>query len=171
MSQVGSAGEKAPDTCHNGWVPDFQRILLSSEVRELNDEVARLFEDLDRTRPTPHPPHGHCSPPLDVLHTDSSVEVVVDVPGVTPDRLRVMLKAGVLVLVGEKPSPYGADRVDGTFHLVERGFGRFARAVRIDGAMDGGATRAILTGGELRVIVPKIPERRGQEILVAVTTS
>jgi HSP20 family protein len=151
-------------------VRDFHRILLSSEVRELNDEVARLFEDLDRTRPTPQPPHGHCSPPLDVLQTDSAVEVVVDLPGVSADRLRVLLKGGILVLVGEKPSPYAPDRVDGTFHLVERGFGRFARAVRIDGAVDGGATRAVLNGGELRVVVPKIPERRGQEILVNVTT-
>jgi HSP20 family protein len=152
-------------------VRDFHRILLSSEVRELNDEVARLFEDLDRTRPTPHSPHGHCSPTLDVMQSDASVEVVVDLPGVAADRLRVLLKGGVLVLVGEKPSPYTAERADGTFHLVERGFGRFARAVRIDGAIDGGATRAVLSGGELRVIVPRIPERRGREILVAVTTS
>jgi HSP20 family protein len=157
--------------CHDDLVRDFHRILLSSEVRELNDEVARLFEDLDRTRPAAHAPHGHCSPPLDVLQTESSVQVVVDLPGVSADRVRVLLKNGVLVLVGEKPSPYTADRVDGTFHLVERGFGRFARAVHIDGAVDGGATRAVLDGGELRIIVPKIPERRGQEILVAVTTS
>ncbi len=157
--------------CHDGFVRDFHRILLSSEVRELNDEVARLFEDLDRTRPTPHAPHGHCSPPIDVLQTDSSVEVIVDLPGVAADRVRVMLKSGVLVLVGEKPSPYTGERLDGTFHLVERGFGRFARAVRIDGAVDGGAARAMLSGGELRVIVPKIPERRGKEILVPVTAS
>jgi HSP20 family protein len=152
-------------------VRDFHRLLLSSEVRDLNDEVARLFEDLDRTRAAPHAPHGHCSPPLDVLQTDSAVEVVVDLPGVSADRVRVMLKSGILVLVGEKPSPYTGERVDGTFHLVERGFGRFARAVRIDGAVDGGATRAVLNGGELRIVVPKIPERRGKEILVAVTTS
>jgi len=151
-------------------VRDVHRILLSSEVRELNDEVSRLFEDLERTKPAPRQIHGHCSPPLDVLQTDAAVEVVVDLPGVSADRLRILLKNGILVLVGEKPSPYVPERVDGTFHLVERGFGRFARAVRIDGAIDGGATRAVLNSGELRVVVPKIPERRGQEILVTVTT-
>jgi HSP20 family protein len=159
------------ELCHDDLVRDFHRILLSSEVRELTDEVGRLFEDLDRTRPVPHAPHGHCSPALDVLQTESAVEVVVDLPGVSADRVRVLFKQGVLVLVGEKPSPYTADRVDGTFHLVERGFGRFARAVRVDGAVDGGAARAVLNGGELRVIVPKIPERRGQEILVPITIS
>ena len=142
---------------------DFHRILLSSEVRELNEEVAGLFEDLERTRTGSAAPHGHCTPPLDVVHHDSSVEVVADLAGVTADRVRVLIKNGVLVLVGEKASPYAGERVDAsTFHLVERGFGRFARAVRLDGAVRCRATRAILRGGELRIIVPKIPERRGQ---------
>jgi HSP20 family protein len=152
-------------------VRDFHRILLSSEVRELNTEVGHLFEELDRTRASEAPgPQGHCTPALDVLQTPQSVEVVMDLPGVTADRVRILLKSGTLVLVGEKLSPYPGQRMDATFHLVERGFGRFARAVRLDGAIDGSGTKAILRGGELRVIVPKIPERRGQEILVPVTT-
>jgi HSP20 family protein len=154
-----------------GFVRDFHRILLSSEVRELNDEVSQLFEELDRTRADNHAPHGHCSPPLDVLQTDAAVEVVVDLPGVAADRVRLMLKDGVLVLVGEKPSPYIAERTDASFHLVERGFGRFARAVHIEGAVDGGATRATMRAGELRIVVPKIVERRGREIRIPVTTS
>jgi HSP20 family protein len=152
-------------------VRDFQRILLSSEVRDLDDEVARLFDDLERTRGGTPAPHGYCTPPLDVLHSERSVEVVVDLPGVTPDRVRVLLKDAVLVLVGEKGSPYAGTLVDATFHLVERGFGRFARAIRLGGAIDGAAARAVFRGGELRVTVPKIPERRGQEIAVPVTTA
>lgn len=155
-----------------GAVRDFHRILLSSEVRELNQEVSRLFEDLERSREgAAHAPHGHCTPGLDVLQTDTSVEVVMDLPGVSPDRVRVLLKGGVLVMVGEKCSPYHGERGEATFHLVERGFGRFARAVHLDGAIDGGAARATLSGGELRVVVPKITERRGQEIAVPVTSA
>lgn len=151
---------------------DFQRLLLSSEVRELTEEVARLFDDLDRSRGGDvRAPAGHCMPALDVLETESTVEVVMDLPGVTPDCLRLLLKSGVLVVVGEKPSPYPGARGGSTFHLVERGFGRFARAVRIDGAFDGGRTRAVLRGGELRVVIPRLVERRGQGILVPVTTA
>jgi HSP20 family protein len=152
-------------------VRDFHRILLSSEVRDLNTEVARLFEELEQSREGSASPHGHCTPALDVLQTERAVEVVMDLPGVSADRVRVLFKGGVLVLVGEKLSPYPAERVDATFHLVERGFGRFARAVRLEGAVDAGGARAVLRDGELRVIVPKIPERRGQEILVPVTTA
>lgn len=156
-----------------GVVRDFHRILLSSEVRELNEEVSRLFEEIERSRePGTHALHGHCTPALDVLQTETAVEVVVDLAGVPAERVRVLLKGGVLVLVGEKPSPYAGEHPDATsFHLVERGFGRFARAIRLDGPIDGGAARAVLRGGELRVTVPKIPERRGQEINVPVTTA
>lgn len=150
---------------------DFNRILLSSEVREFTDEIARLFDELDREGGARRGPAGHCTPALDVQETADALEVVVDLPGVSADRLRVMVKSGVLVIVGEKSSPYPGGRENATFHLVERGFGRFARAVKLVGAFDGGRARAVLEGGELRVIVPRIDERRGREILVPITTA
>jgi HSP20 family protein len=151
---------------------DFHRILLSSEVRDLTDEVARLFDDLDRETGGPRrAPTGHCTPALDVQETAEALEVVMDLSGVSAGHIRVLLKNGVLVIVGEKPSPYQGGRGDTTFHLVERGFGRFARAVRLSGAFDGGRTRAVLQGGELRVILPRLDERRGREILVPVATA
>jgi HSP20 family protein len=151
---------------------DVHRILLSSEVRDLTDEVARLFEDLDRhAGGARRGPAGHCTPTLDVQETPEALEVVVDLPGVSADRVRILLKNAVLVVAGEKPSPYPAERRDATFHLVERGFGRFARAVRLDAAFDGGRTRAILRNGELRIVAPKLDDRRGQEILVPIATA
>jgi len=151
---------------------DIQRILLSSEVRDLNDEVSRLFEDLDRSLGSSRrTPVGHCTPVLDVQETADALVVVVDLPGVTPEGVRVLIKNATLVVAGEKPWPYPAGRGDATFHLVERAFGRFARAVKLDGAVDAGRARAILGGGELRVIVPKIDERRGKDIFVPVAAA
>lgn len=148
---------------------DFHRILLSSEVRDLTDEVGRLFEDLERNSGAAGgAPAGLCTPVLDVQDTSEALEVVIDLPGVAAESVRVLLKNGMLVVAGEKASPYPAEHGDATFHLVERGFGRFARAVRLDGAFDGGRIRAILEGGELRVIVPRVDERRGQEIRVPI---
>jgi HSP20 family protein len=151
---------------------DFHRILLSSEVRDLTDEVGRLFDDLDREAGgAGRAPTGHCTPALDVQETAEALEVVMDLPGVAAAHVRLLLKNGVLVIVGEKTSPYRGGRGDTTFHLVERGFGRFARAVRLSGAFDGGRARAVLQGGELRVVLPRLDERRGREILVPVATA
>jgi HSP20 family protein len=151
---------------------DFHRILLSSEVRDLTAEVGRLFEDLERTAAPSRPaPHGHCAPTLDVIESDHALEIVVDVPGVPEDRLRILFKGSVLIIAGEKCSPYAAQRQGHSFHLVERGFGRFVRAVRLEGAFDGGATTAVLRDGELHVVIPKLTDRRGQEIAIPVTTA
>jgi HSP20 family molecular chaperone IbpA len=57
------------------------------------------------------------------------------------------------------------------FHLAERTFGRFARAVRISGAFDAGRATATLVEGELRVILPRIEERRGHDIRIEITRS
>jgi HSP20 family molecular chaperone IbpA len=58
--------------------------------------------------------------------------------------------------------------VDSSFHLVERGFGRFARTVRIGRACDGSRAHARLVKGELRISIPKIAERRGQTFEIQV---
>jgi HSP20 family protein len=90
------------------------------------------------------------------------------VPGVPPDDLRVLIKASVVVIAGGKMPPNQSERARASFHLVERDFGRFARAVRLTGACDVTAATAVLAGGELRVRIPRIVERRGCGILVPV---
>lgn len=151
-------------------MPDFHRMLLSAEVRELSVEVSRLFDDLDRAFPgRRHLAPGTCSPLLDVLETESAVEVVMDLAGVEPDAVRVLIKSGAILVVGEKIPSDQADRADATFHLVERGFGRFARAVRLSEAVDARRAQARLRSGELRIAVPKIVDRRGEDIAVPVT--
>jgi HSP20 family protein len=150
-------------------MPDFHRMLLSAEVRDLSVEVSRLFEELDRAFPgRRHLAPGTCSPLLDVLETDAAVEIVMDLPGVEPASVRVLIKSGIVLIVGEKIPSDPTDRADATFHLVERGFGRFARAVRLSEAIDARRANARLRAGELRVAVPKIVERRGEDIAVPV---
>ena len=67
-------------------------------------------------------------PPLDVYETDDTVEIAVDLPGVDRGAVRVIVKGGRVLIAGEKPR--AAARGESSFHLVERGYGRFARAVR-----------------------------------------
>ena len=147
-------------------------MLPLAEVRDLADEVSRLFEDLDRARPLDQrllP--GVFSPTLDALETGDALVIVMDVPGVAPDDLRVLIKADVVIIAGGKMPPNAAERTEASFHLVERDFGRFARAVRLGGAFDASKATATVDGGELRVRIPRIEERRGRDILVQVRRS
>jgi len=148
----------------------IHRLLVSTDVGDLSQEVRRLFEDLARRRPDRrHMVSGECLPLLDVFETDRTIEIVLDVPGVAADGLRIMVKSGVVLVAGEKERADPA-RGPASFHLVERDFGRFARAIRVHAAIDAGQARARLQNGELRVLLPKIQERRGRELLMSIET-
>jgi HSP20 family protein len=106
-------------------------------------------------------------PPVDVFDDAKTVTIVVELPGVKAESVRALLKHGVVVVIGEKPQ--AATREDNAqYHLAERSFGRFARAVRIHHAIDGAAARATLEGGELRITIPRLAERRGQQIAIPI---
>jgi HSP20 family protein len=139
------------------------------ESGELGDDIRELFDDLTRTLGSdPHAYPGQCRPLVDVFETDAAVELVVDTCGVPLEALRVLFRNGVVIVAGEKaPAPTVAEA---SYHLVERDFGRFARAVRLTGAFDIARARATLESGELTVVLPKLLERRGRAHRVPVTT-
>ena len=146
------------------------RMLVSTDVGDLAQEVRRLFEELNRRRPGRRPlVSGECLPVQDVFETEQTIEIVLDLPGVTLDNCRIMIKSGVVLVVGEKERPEPTHG-PASFHLVERDFGRFARAVRVHAAVDAAKARARLKDGELRIVLPKVAERRGREILVSIDT-
>jgi HSP20 family protein len=147
----------------------ISRLLISTDVGDLGQEVGRLFDDLSRRRPDRrHMVSGECMPLLDVFETDRTIEIVLDVPGVDPDSVRILIKSGIVLVVGEKERSEPTLKQPASFHLVERDFGRFARAIRIHAAIDAANARARLRDGELRVIVAKVTERRGREILIPI---
>lgn len=142
------------------------RIFL--ERRDLGDEARRLFDLLAGE----HRAGGiaaECAPPVDVVETADTVEIVVDLPGVVVDDVRVVFGRGVVVIGGRKLPP-GCEHPEAAFHLAERAFGSFARAVRLNGAFDAGRATATLAAGELRIVLPRIEERRGRELRIPVTS-
>lgn len=144
-------------------------MLVSTDVGDLGQEMHRLFEELARRRPERrHVVSGECLPLLDVLETDKSIEIALDIPGVVADGVRIMIKAGVVLIVGEKERHDLSLKGPASFHLVERDFGRFARAIRVRAAFDASRATARLHQGELRIVLPKVEERRGKEFLIPI---
>ena len=147
------------------------RLPISSDVGDVSADVRRLFDELSKQRPERrHQITGECLPLLDVFETRDALNLVLDLPGVPAANLRILVKAGVVIIVGEKDRPDQPARGHASFHLVERDFGRFARAVRVHAAIDASKTIATLKDGELRVRLPKIDDRRGQGVLVTVAS-
>ena len=134
--------------------------LPTTESRELVDDLRQVFADLAATLGPQRAHSGEYHPSLDVVETSNAVEIVVDVAGVPREAVRVLFRGDVLIVAGEKaPTPTASQP---NFHLLERGYGRFARAVRLSGAFEIGQAEARLSSGELTIILPKRVDRRGQ---------
>jgi HSP20 family protein len=138
------------------------------ERRDMGDDLRRLLDLLDEG-PRSTGTAGECTPPFDLIETATSLELLMDLPGVTADAVQILFARNTLVVAGQK-LPSACEHRDAAFHLAERAFGRFARAVRLTGAVDGGRAQATLRGGELHVVLPRIDERRGAEIRIPVRT-
>lgn len=140
----------------------------TAESPEIADDVRAMFDEIAAGLKQEHRAYsGECQPPLDVFETDQAVEIVMDVPGVPQTGIRVLFRAGIVIVAGEKAPPAASESYD--FHLVEREFGRFVRVVRLTGAFDVAKGRAHLRDGELTIVLPKLTERRGRahEIRIA----
>lgn len=133
------------------------------------EDARQLLDELDRDVPGAAHLSAECRPALDIVETTEATEVVVDVPGVRPGSLRVAIRASTVMIVGAKLVP--ATPATARFHLAERTYGRFARAVRISGAFDAHRAKAIVHNGLLRIVLPRIEDRRGRLVHVEVETT
>lgn len=135
--------------------PALSELLLLQ--REINDLVARMGGV-----PVPgSAPAGDWSPRADVFDRGGMLVIVLEVPGLTPDQVRVASRGGRLIVSGERRQP----RVPrATFHCLERPSGRFSRIVSFEGPVDLAGAEAILERGVLTVTLPRLPERRGREV-------
>lgn len=136
------------------------------ERRDILDDVRlrQLFDD-EAAGAT-----GEFSPPMDVVESADAVQIILDLPGVPASSIKVVAAHGTIVVAGLK-IPARCRHSDAEFHLAERSFGRFLRAVRLSGPFDGGRAAATLAAGELRIVLPRIEERRGREFRIEVKGS
>ena len=149
------------------------RVRIDSFVQPLESgdftaEIKQIFREMG-THVGPEGLASECSPPIDVLETDDAIELAVDLPGVSASTLRIIVKGQAVLVAGEKLP----NRAHGhpSFHVVERGYGRFARTVRLAAAVNARDARATLAQGELRLALPKVVDRRGVAISIPVPSS
>jgi len=131
--------------------------ILQQEVNELFGRLSAI-DDADRVPP------GEWCPAADVYESKDGLVMVLEVPGLEPESLRVSVRNRCVVVAGERRPRHPA----GTFLCLERPHGRFERAIKIDAPVDVARAKATLGAGLLTVTLPGRRERRGQEILIPI---
>jgi HSP20 family protein len=103
-------------------------------------------------------------PALDVKESSDRFEVTVDLPGLEPNDVNVTFEEGMLT-IGGKRQFQEEDKGD-TWHRIERGFGTFARSIRLPQTADPERIEASFDKGVLRVSVPKTEQAKPRTIEV-----
>jgi len=139
------------------------------EVQRLRDRVGRLYAALQEATEAENPlVSGTWAPPVDLCETETSILIRAELPGVTADQIKIGLTNTKLRIWGEKKRRPNRRRII-SYHCSERSFGKFGRIVTLRWPICVRNATAELKGGVLHIHLPKIEDRRGEEILVEVT--
>jgi HSP20 family protein len=138
-----------------------------SALSLLQREVNQLFERLSGFERTERPLPGEWSPSVDVYESRGRLVVVAEVPGLTPESLRLVCRERELVISGERRERRPAAGI-AAFLCMERPHGRFVRTIRLDVAVDLKQAEAHLAGGVLTVTLPRLKDRRGRETTIPI---
>jgi HSP20 family protein len=102
--------------------------------------------------------------PAELWETPETVEIELEVPGMTPDGFEIEVASQVLVIRGHKSPAENAP--EGRYFLRERAYGVFARAFHLPAAVDQDEAHARYRQGVLRVSLAKARRAGGNRIVV-----
>jgi HSP20 family protein len=107
-------------------------------------------------------------PAVDVSEDASAIRIVAEVPGVSPDDVKISHENNVLTIQGTKQqtAQENTDRV----HRYERTYGAFARSFTLPATVDVNGIKANYEHGVLTVTLPKAEKARPRHIQVQVVS-
>ncbi|NOZ14179.1 MAG: Hsp20/alpha crystallin family protein [Acidobacteria bacterium] len=141
--------------------PDF-----FAELRKIELEMKDLVQRAGGSSLGRGPAYASLTPPLDIYEKDGYLVLIMDVPGVEPEDLKIQYSHGFLIIAGRKAAPkYERKR---NFVCLERNFGTFSRKIYIQRPLDFSDVHAVLQDGILTLRLKLREERRGGPISIPV---
>jgi HSP20 family protein len=136
-----------------------------SEMLSLRDAMSQLFED-SFVSPARMGSRESLGMPLDVSENQDSFIVDAVVPGLRPEDLDITIQDNVLLIRGETHQQQQNGDKQANFHIMERRYGRFSRAVTLPTSVKSDAIHATLENGILHLEIPKAEEVKPRKITV-----
>ncbi|MDO9532481.1 MAG: Hsp20/alpha crystallin family protein [Deltaproteobacteria bacterium] len=133
------------------------------EVTRLRREMDRLWDDyFGPGRRGLQPLQAEFAPAVDVKESAEAVVVKAEVPGIDAQDINISVTGDVLTIKGEKKSE--REEKEANYHLVERNYGSFSRALKLPAAVDLDKIEAKYDKGVLTVTCPKKEEVKPKAI-------
>ncbi len=140
---------------HNPW----------SLMPRLQDDINRLFGTMNHS-------DGSSSatatwiPAVDIREYADRFELLVDIPGIDPNKVELTLVDDILTLSGERPEE-SQTREDLKYQRIERGVGRFYRRFVLPDTVDSDKVQATGKHGVLKVTIAKQAKALPRRIQIA----
>lgn len=107
------------------------------------------------------------TPACDIFEDKEGVKIVVELPGVKPEDVKLSIENNLLTIRGEKRQT--AEESTERVHRYERIYGQFERAFALPTTVDADRVEAHFENGVLSVTLPKVERARPREIPVKVS--
>jgi HSP20 family protein len=105
-------------------------------------------------------------PAVDIFEDANAIRIVAEVPGVSPDNVKISHENNVLTIHGTKQQV--AEENTERVHRYERTYGAFERSFTLPATVDVNGIKAGYEHGVLTVTLPKVEKARPREIQVQV---
>jgi HSP20 family protein len=139
------------------------------DIDKLQEEIEELFGDLWQV-PRFSGPRPGFRPNVDSYHTDDphQLTVVIELPGVDPASISLVIGERALVVSGDRPRPKVGG---GVYQQLEIEYGPFRRLVRLPEDVDPERAKAEFDRGMVTVTLPvaaQAPAASGGRITIEV---
>ncbi len=106
-------------------------------------------------------------PNVDLLDDGEKIRILIELPGVEPEDIKLTIRSRVLTVRGTKRGRTRT-REGIRFFCMERYFGAFSKSVPLPRPVNTHRVTAVLKDGLLEVTLPRVPDQREKELEIAV---
>jgi HSP20 family protein len=139
-----------------------------TELSPFEHRLSRLFNDAFGVLDWRVPDGAAAAwvPPVDILEQPDAIRIVAEIPGVSPDRVKISVEGNVLTIQGTKQEV--AEQRTERVHRYERTYGAFERTFTLPATVDASGIKAGYAQGVLTVTLPKVEKAKPRQIQVEV---
>ena len=139
-----------------------------NDLMSLQDQMNRLFTEASQRRANDATVGDEVEtadwyPAADVYERDGSYVVSLDVPGIDRAKLDISVSDDRLTIKGWR------DAASDNNHREECPKGKFLRTFSVPSAVDQKKINAEYQDGVLRIVLPKVQERKAQRVEIKIT--
>ena len=133
---------------------------LVSLQREINHVFEDFWDKVENGWNGRNEVVGMFGPSTDVTETDKSVDVSIELPGMTEKDIDISLTSDAMTIRGEKKIEHEEERKG--VYMSERSYGSFYRTVPLPAGVDADKADAKFKNGVLTVSLPKTAEAQAK---------